>query len=434
MRDRALASSCVLAALVAVLCLGLDVWPIAAQPAPTYAVTDLGTLGGDCRAMDFNLRGQIVGTCRAGTGPEQAFLYAGGVMTPLGTLGGSYSFANAVNQLGDVGGDAETAGGLQHACLWHGNSATDLGTLGGARSQANGINTRGQLVGWAYLASGTWHAFLFENGTMTDIGASFDGSSIATDIDEFGRVVGYHSGASGQWGFRWFGGAATDFASLGGSNSGANKINLFGDVAGWSSYAGNVARPVIFRGNAVVDLGSLGGQEGSAWGINDLGHAVGYSYTGDTKQHAFIYRGSNLYDLNDLIPTAAGIEMMAAPAIDDLGRIVGYGCSGGTVVERACTGGQIRAVLLTPTGGQSIQDLIDLIGQLNLPRGTENSLLAKLQNALKCADRANVACMCNSLSAFINEVRAQAGKALTQEDADLLIAAAEALMATLGCR
>jgi hypothetical protein len=42
--------------------------------------------------------------------------------------------------------------------------------------------------------------------------------------------------------------------------------------------------------------------------------------------------------------------------------------------------------------------------------------------------------MCNSLKAFVNEVSAQAGKKLTEEEAQLLLAAAEGLMATLGCR
>ncbi len=423
--------------LVSVVVVGVGALPATAQAAPIYTVTYLGTLGGDCFALDINLRGQIVGTCRAGADPEQAFLYSGGAMTGLGTLGGSYSFAYAINQVGDVVGDAETGDGLQHAYLWSGGVMTDLDPFRGGASQANGINTSGQVVGWAYPGSRPQHAFLFENGAVTDIGASFEGGSIATDINEFGRVVGYYDAPGGFRPFLWVSGIPSDLGSLGGSNGGANKINLFGDVAGWSSYADNKPRPVIFRGSNIVELGTLGGNEGAAWGINDLGRAVGYSTTTDRRWHAFFSRGdelSNLADLNDLIPAAAGVELIAATAIDDLGRIVGYGCSGATLTGRDCNGGQIRAVLLTPTGGPPIQGIIDLIDQLDLPKGTENSLLAKLESALKCADRGNLACTCNSLRAFINEVSAQAGKALTQEEAQLLIAAAEGLRATLGCR
>jgi chitinase len=433
MRGRTLSELCILFAPA--LAGSLVGSQATAQPVPSYAVTDLGTLGGDCIPLDINLRGQIVGTCRPSSDPEQAFLYTGGAMTALGTLGGSYSLANAINQVGDVAGDAQTAGGLQHAYLWRAGVMTDLGTLGGATSQANGINSRRQLVGWAYPASGTNHAFFFSNGVMIDIGATLEGASVATDIDELGRVVGYsYTSTQVSRPFRWIAGAVSDLGSLGGNTGGANKINLFGAIAGWSSYANNVARPVIFSGSGIVDLGSLGGQGGAAWGINDFGLAVGYSLTGNGRWHAFVYRDGNLYDLNDLIPPDSGVELTAATAIDDFGRIVCKGCAGGQVVGEYCDGGHFRAILLTPTGEQPIQDIIDLIHQLGLPKGTENSLLAKLENALKCADRGNLACMCNSLSAFINEVSAQAGKALTNAEADLLIATAEALIDSLGCR
>jgi hypothetical protein len=38
--------------------------------------------------------------------------------------------------------------------------------------------------------------------------------------------------------------------------------------------------------------------------------------------------------------------------------------------------------------------------------------------------------LCNSLKAFVNEVNAQTGKKLTEEEAQLLLAAAEGLRAT----
>jgi probable HAF family extracellular repeat protein len=420
------------------LAAGFVMSPAAAQPAPAYTVTDLGTLGGDCFPLDLNLRGQVVGTCRPASGSEQAFLYSGGMMSPLGTLGGTYSFANAINLPGDVAGNSATGDGVQHAYLWRRGVMTDLGSLGTpgkTRSLASGINSRGQVVGWAYLDSGTYHAFLSENGAMTDIGTGWTGWSIATDIDELGRIVGYRQAGGASLPFLREAGTARDLATLGGTANGANKINLFGEVAGWSSYpADPTLRPVLFRGNTVVDLGSLGPGEGSAWGINDLGSAVGYSLTGEGDQHAFLYRDDVLHDLNELIPVGSGVELMTAAGIDDLGRIAGSGCFGGQVEKAKCNGGQVRPVLLTPASGDTLEGLIDLIGQLDLPKGTENSLLAKLEHALRCADTDDIACMCNSLHAFTNEVSAQAGKKIPADEAQLLLAAAQGLMAELDCQ
>ncbi len=55
-------------------------------------------------------------------------------VTDLGTLGGSFSFSKAVaiNEAGQVIGDAHTADyGSFHAFVWEGGVMTDLGTLGG---------------------------------------------------------------------------------------------------------------------------------------------------------------------------------------------------------------------------------------------------------------------------------------------------------------
>jgi probable HAF family extracellular repeat protein len=419
------------------LAAGFVMSPAAAQPAPAYTVTDLGTLGGDCFPLDLNLRGQVVGTCRPASGSEQAFLYSGGMMSPLGTLGGTYSFANAINQPGDIVGNSATAAGLQHAYLWRGGVMTDLGSLGTpgkTRSLASGINSRGQIIGWAYLDSGTYHAFLSENGVMTDIGTGWTGWSIATDIDELGRIVGYRQAGGTSLPFLREAGTARDLATLGGTANGANKINLFGEVAGWSSYAADMSiRPVIFHGTSVTDLGTLGIGEGSAWGINDLGNTVGYSLTSGGDRHAFLHHDGVLYDLNALIPAGSGVGLISAVAIDDLGRIACSGCFGGELDGSSCTGGQIRPVLLRPTNSGTLGGLIDLIGQLDLPKGTENSLLAKLEHALDCADSGDVKCMCNSLRAFENEVSAQAGKKIPADEARLLLAAAQGLRAELGC-
>lgn len=65
----------------------------------------------------------------ASTFPAQAQSYT---YTDLGTLGGTYSGAIAINNLGQVVGQGYTTGNSAvRATIWNGGSASDLGTLGG---------------------------------------------------------------------------------------------------------------------------------------------------------------------------------------------------------------------------------------------------------------------------------------------------------------
>jgi len=47
----------------------------------------------------------------------------------------------------------------------------DLGTLGGRWSEAIAINDHGQVVGRAATKTSSYRAFLWQNGKMTDLGA-----------------------------------------------------------------------------------------------------------------------------------------------------------------------------------------------------------------------------------------------------------------------
>jgi probable HAF family extracellular repeat protein len=95
-------------------------------------------------------------------------------VTDLGTLpGGASSQAYGINASGQVVGQAANASGNTHAFLYSGGVMSDLGTLGGPYSYARGINDSGQIVGWSYLttAFSPQHAFLYTSGgSMTDLG------------------------------------------------------------------------------------------------------------------------------------------------------------------------------------------------------------------------------------------------------------------------
>lgn len=65
-----------------------------------------------------------------------------------------------------------------------------------------------------------------------------------------------------------------------------------------------------------------------------------------------------------------------------------------------------------------IQALIDRLNQSGINRGLLNSLRVKLQNAQKSINQGQALAACNLMTAFINELNAQSGKALSSSSAE----------------
>jgi hypothetical protein len=102
-----------------------------------------------------------------------------------------------------------------------------------------------------------------------------------------------------------------------------------------------------------------------------------------------------------------------------------------TATDSANNSTSCSFTVVVQTPQKAIQDLINQVQSLGLSKGIENSLLAKLQAALKALDGCNVNTSANQLMAFINEVNAQRGKALTQGQGDQLIMVAQEIIAGL---
>ena len=69
----------------------------------------------------------------------------------------------------------------------------------------------------------------------------------------------------------------------------------------------------------------------------------------------------------------------------------------------------------------SLDDLPSVIEGLDLEHGIENSLISKVENALKSLEKGKMGAAINQVEAFMNQVRAQKGKKISEEDADMLI-------------
>src|SRR4051794_13545745 len=128
-------------------------------------VTDIGTLGGTgSQANGINDAGQVAGGSYTAGGDLHAFITGPGMgMRDLGTLGGTFSAAFGINATGQVVGYSDTTGGAQHAFITgsNGTGMRDLGTLGGTYSEARGINADGQVVGVSNTAEDAYpHAFI----------------------------------------------------------------------------------------------------------------------------------------------------------------------------------------------------------------------------------------------------------------------------------
>ena len=96
----------------------------------------------------------------------------------------------------------------------------------------------------------------------------------------------------------------------------------------------------------------------------------------------------------------------------------------------------INGLLAPGAGGPpppTITTFASDVRAFGLPHGTERSLLAKLKAAQANVDAGQLQAACDSMGAFINHVDAQAGKKLTDDQANELVATATVIRQLLGC-
>lgn len=214
------------------------------------------------------------------------------VVHDLGTLGGDFSAATAVNDLGQVVGTSTTVTGEEHVFIWTSETGmSDLGILGTPRfAQVNAINNAGDLVGWMWMTvdpGSASHGFRWNATTgLLDLGAldpqNVDGSS-AEDVNAQGTIAGWSSGLPVIWSPT---GVPTVLGELqAGMGGGAEAINGVGHVAGTATIISAVGlaedRAFLWTtGGGMQNLGTLDNGQFSysdAKDLNDLDQVVGES-------------------------------------------------------------------------------------------------------------------------------------------------------------
>jgi probable HAF family extracellular repeat protein len=315
--------------------------PSAAVGVAEYTIVDLGVLPGTVvsEASALNNRGDVVGDASDDSGATQLFTYGSGALSAIGVSGHAYD----INERGTIVGSV-TAGSDSRAFAASGGTVRDLGTFGGAFSVARAVNERGDVVGEAQTAAGSIHAFLYRDGAMTDLFPGAAGVSLAAGINARGDIVGSDGHA---WLYRR--GQLTHLTTpQDSSGSVAVDVNERGEIVGTAGEVrGLWSEAFVYADGQLRLLGRDGFHSSLAAAINDAGEIVGelsQDAPGPNTHHGFVYRDGALHDLNTLVGPASEWTIENAFDINDHGEIAAVGTS------QSGAGLRRHALLLVPSG------------------------------------------------------------------------------------
>jgi probable HAF family extracellular repeat protein len=278
--------------------------------------------GLNSRGFGISSTNLVVGDSFFGPAMEprsHAAIFSGGVAKDLGVLKGQvYSRANGANAIGQVVGFSGPTrdSSESRAFMWtHQTGMRDIGTLGGSYAQANAINEAGFVTGtaqtWAMFV--TTHAFIYQaaatGGKMRDLGVLGGLSSYGMAINGYNHVAGYSTIKANDERVHAFlhnGKSMIDLGSLGSKRWGSDVsvalgVNKLDQVVGYTYLPAVGGMPIqqvafLWRPNAsggqMINLNTLLYGEGknylifSATAINDNGQIVAnahYKATGELR-------------------------------------------------------------------------------------------------------------------------------------------------------
>lgn len=198
---------------------------LAKEPSTARAINDRGTVVGDdqheaviwrngaeqplegvATVTAINAQDQVIGETPIG-GATHAMLWQDGAVHDLGSIGGSDSWATAINSAGVVVGYVATNFGFPLSAVeWKDGQLVDLGRFGALGAQAVAVNDAGDVLVQLTDKSGDPTAIvLVRDGEPVAIPGD-----VARSVDAQGQVLGYVQTAThGRRSFVWRNGKTT---------------------------------------------------------------------------------------------------------------------------------------------------------------------------------------------------------------------------------
>jgi hypothetical protein len=96
--------------------------------------------------------------------------------------------------------------------------------------------------------------------------------------------------------------------------------------------------------------------------------------------------------------------------------------------DNGSNGADSDVICIISPAEEAINDVIDNIKTIDLPKGTENSLVLTLENAGDSLDKVNTNAAENKLKASVNKVESQRGMKITEEQADETVGETQAII------